>query len=144
MKNPVSTVGSAIPTATAAQKRSVAAWVRPVARIGFASKAVVYMTIGFLALMLALGKGGKATDTRGAIDALEQLPGGTPLLAIIALGMAGYALWRLLQGAMDLEEKGKDAKGIAVRIGYIASGLAYASLALYTLKEVFGSASNGE
>jgi hypothetical protein len=143
MKDPLSTVGSGIPTASREQKRSAAAWVRPVARIGFASKAAVYMTIGFLALMMALGNGGKATDAHGAIDALERLPAGTPLLAFIALGMAGYALWRFLQAIMDLEEKGKDAKGIAIRAGYFGSGVAYASLALYTLKETFGTAREG-
>ena len=116
MTDPISAVGSAVPTATTQQKRSAAAWVEPVARIGFASIAIVYMTIGFLALLLAVGKGGEAIDQRGAIDALEGIPGGTVLLAIIALGMAGYALWRFLQGAMDLEEKGKDAKGLALRI----------------------------
>ncbi len=144
MKNPISAAGSAIPKATTQQKRSAAAWVTPVARIGFASIAVVYMTIGFLALLLAVGKGGQAIDQRGAIDVLEGLPGGKVLLAVIALGMAGYALWRLLQGTMDLEEKGRDGKGMAVRIGYVASGVAYASLALYTLKEVVGSASEGD
>ena len=141
MTNPISAVGSAIPTATTQQKRSAAAWVTPVARLGFASIAVVYMTIGILALLLAVGEGGDAIDQRGAINVLEGLPGGTVLLAIMALGMAGYALWRLLQGTMDLEEKGKDAKGMAIRIGYMASGVAYAALAVHTVKEVMGSAS---
>jgi hypothetical protein len=144
MQDPITAVGSAIPTATPQQKRSAAAWVTPVARIGFASIAVVYMTIGFLALLLAVGKGGRAIDQRGAIDTLEGLPGGKALLAIIALGMAGYAVWRLLQGTMDLEEKGKDAKGMAIRIGYIASGVAYASLAIYPMKGVLGRASQGD
>ena len=144
MTDPISAAGSAIPTATPQQKRSAAAWVEPVARIGFGSIAIVYMTIGFLALLLAVGKGGQATDQRGAIDALEGLPAGKVLLTIIALGMAGYALWRFLQGTMDLEDKGKDAKAMAIRIGYIASGVAYTSLAFYTLKEVLGSASNRE
>jgi hypothetical protein len=141
MTNPISAASSAVPTATTQQKRSAAAWVEPVARIGFASIAVVYMTIGFLALLLAVGRGGQATDQRGAIDMLEGVPGGKVLLAILALGMAGYALWRFLQGVMDLEEKGNDAKALAIRIGFIASGVAYTSLALYTLKELLGSAS---
>ncbi|HUR56571.1 MAG TPA: DUF1206 domain-containing protein [Opitutaceae bacterium] len=144
MKNPTSAAGSAIPKATTQQKRSAAAWVTPVARIGFASIAVVYLTIGILALLFAAGEGGDAIDQRGAIDVLEGLPGGTVLLAIIALGMAGYALWRLLQGTMDLQEKGTDAKGIAIRIGYIASGVAYASLAVHTAKELVGSAGDGD
>ncbi len=144
MQDPITAVGAAIPTATPQQKRSAAAWVTPVARIGFASIAVVYMTIGFLALLLAVGKGGDAVDQRGAIDTLERLPGGKVLLLVIALGMAGYALWRVLQGAMDLEEKGKKAKGIALRIGYIASGVAYASLAVYTLRVFGGGGSQGD
>lgn len=102
------------------------------------------MTIGVLALLFAVGEGGAATDQRGAINVLEGLPGGTVLLAIIAVGMAGYALWRLLQATMDLEEKGNEAKGIAIRIGYLASGGAYALLAVSTLKQVVGSASHGD
>ncbi len=144
MHIPFSAAGSAIPAPTIQQKRSAAAWVAPVARIGFASIAVVYMTIGFLALLFAVGEGGEALDQRGAIDALEGLPGGKVLLPVIALGMAGYAVWRLLQGIMDLEEKGKNAKGVAIRIGYLASGLAYASLALYTLRGVMGRARDGD
>ena len=143
MQDPITAVGSAIPTATTEQKRSAAAWVMPVARIGFGSIALVYMTIGFLALLLAVGKGGDAIDQRGAINALEGLPGGKILLAVLALGMAGYALWRLLQGTMDLQEKGKDAKGMAIRLGYIASGVAYAALAVYTVREMAGSAGGG-
>ena len=143
MNNPISAASSALPTATTEQKRSVAAWVTPVARIGFASIAVVYMTIGVLALLFAAGEGGDAIDQRGAINVLEGLPGGKLLLAVIALGMAGYALWRLLQGAMDLQEKGGDARGMAIRLGYVASGVAYAALAVHTLKELTGSPGNG-
>jgi hypothetical protein len=129
--------------ATTEQKRSAARWVRPVARIGFASKAAVYVTIGVLAMMLALGKGNATTDTRGAIHFLEQLPFGSPMLAFIALGMVGYALWRVLQGLLDLDDKGRDLKGRAVRFGFVCSGLVYASLALYTVRDLFGSASRG-
>jgi hypothetical protein len=141
MNNPISAAGAAIPTATPQQKRSAAAWVNPVARLGFASIALVYMTIGILALLLAVGKGGDAIDQRGAINVLEGLPGGTVLLAAMALGMIGYALWRLLQGTLDLEDKGSDAKGLAIRIGYIASGVAYVALATHTAKEVVGTTS---
>ena len=143
MNDPIAAACSAIPTASTGQKRSAAAWVTPVARIGFASIALVYMTIGFLALLLAVGQGGDAIDQRGAIDALEGLPGGKVLLAVLALGMAGYALWRLLQGFMDLQEKGKKPKGLAIRLGYIASGVAYVSLAVYTAKEMAGRPGRG-
>lgn len=144
MNNPISAAGAAIPAATTQQKRSAAAWVTPVARIGFASIALVYMTIGFLALLLAAGKGGQAIDQRGAIDALQRLPGGAVLLAALALGMAGYALWRLLQAILDLQEKGRKPKGIAIRLGYMASGVAYASLGVYTLKVLLGRGSQGD
>ena len=144
MNNPLPAVGAAIPAASPEQKRTAAAWVTPVARVGFASIALVYMTIGFLALLLAVGKGGQATDQRGAIDALQRLPGGTVLLAVIAFGMAGYALWRLLQAILDLQEKGPKPKGIAIRIGYLASGVAYAWLAVYTLQVMLGRGSQGD
>lgn len=129
---------AALLNTTAQQKRRVAAWVGPVARIGFASIAVVYMTIGFLALLLALGKGGQAIDQRGAMDAVQRLPAGNVILVGLASGMAGYACWRLLQGFMDLQEKGTKPKALLLRLGYIGSGVAYAFLGVSALKIVFG------
>ncbi len=45
------------------------------------------------------------------------------LLALVAIGLIGYVIWRFVQAIKDPENKGNDAKGLAVRIGYAVKGL---------------------
>jgi uncharacterized protein DUF1206 len=64
------------------------------ARAGFVSRGLIYGIIGILAIKLALGAGGKATNQQGALKAIAQQPFGEFLLILVAIGLAGYALWR--------------------------------------------------
>ena len=52
------------------------------ARFGIAARGVVYIVIGVLAVKLALGDGGKATDQQGALATIAKQPAGTILLAV--------------------------------------------------------------
>lgn len=104
------------------------------ARFGYASKGVVYGTVGFLALSLALGAGGTTTDTKGALLRLQDLPGGTALLWLLVVGLVGYALWQLLRAVLDPEHQGTEAKGVVKRVGYAVSGAAYLTLAVFSAR----------
>ncbi|ELS04251.1 protein of unknown function (DUF1206) [Xenococcus sp. PCC 7305] len=99
------------------------------ARFGYAAKGFVYGAIGILALLAAFSVGGKTTDTTGALHAIAAQPFGQILLALIALGLVGYVIWRFIQAVNDPRDKGTDAKGILTRLGYIFSGIAYAGVA---------------
>ena len=70
------------------------------ARAGLVARGAVYFVIGLLALELALGVGGKATDQEGAMKAIAAQPFGKVLLVLLAIGLAGYALWRLTRAAV--------------------------------------------
>src|SRR5215210_5934662 len=70
------------------------------ARAGLAARGVVYAVIGVLAIKLALGDGGKTTNQRGALKTIAEQPFGTALLILVAIGLAGYALWRLVRAAI--------------------------------------------
>jgi hypothetical protein len=109
------------------------------ARFGYAAKGIVYITIGVLAAYAAFTTGGRTTDTRGALEEILSQPYGKYLLGAIAIGLAGYALWRFVQAVKDTENKGSGAKGIAVRIGYAVIGVIYAGLAFSALQLVLGS-----
>lgn len=102
------------------------------ARVGYASKGVVYFTVGFLALGVALGRGGRTTDTRGALSQLQDLPGGSALLFVLAVGLVGYALWQLIRAALDPERQGTAAKGLVKRAGYLLSAGVNLTLAVFT------------
>ena len=127
-------------------EKSAGPWITLLARFGYAAKGVVYITIGVLAAYAAFTSGGRTTDTRGALEEILSKPFGKYLLGAIAIGLAGYALWRFVQAVKDTENKGSGAKGIAVRIGYIAIAIIYIGLAFSAVQLVLGSggASKGD
>jgi hypothetical protein len=98
------------------------------ARIGFAARGLVYIVIGWLALDVAL-HGGETTDNQGALGTLADAPMGHILLAVCALGFAGYAVWRLTEAITDPENRGHSLKGKFERLGYAVSGIAHIMLA---------------
>ncbi|GGK96933.1 DUF1206 domain-containing protein [Deinococcus radiotolerans] len=111
-----------------------APWLETLARAGYASKGVVYGTVGLLALSVALGRGGATTDTKGALLRLQDLPAGNVLMWLLTLGLIGYALWQLIRAALDPEGQGHEAKGIVKRAGYTLSGFANLALAFFTAR----------
>lgn len=120
-------------------------WFERLARLGYVSKGIVYFIIGLLAAQVALGIGGKTTDSQGALQTIVTQPFGKFLLAIVTLGMVGYALWRWIEAIFDPAHKGQrtDAKQIGKRLGYAASGAAYAGLALTAIKLIAGTGGGG-
>jgi hypothetical protein len=115
-------------------------------RVGYVAKGLVYAIVGVLAAQAAFGAGGATTDTQGALRTLVNQPFGTFLLALVALGLVGYALWRFVAAAFDPDGKGTDAKGMATRAGYVLSGVAYLGLALAAAQLALGNggASGGD
>jgi hypothetical protein len=109
-------------------------WIERIARFGYAAKGAVYIVVGALATMAAFGMGGETTDTRGALQAIEQQPFGKFVLGTVAFGLVGYVIWRWIQAVADTDGKGSGLKGISIRIGYMGSGLVYAGLALTAAK----------
>lgn len=109
--------------------RQAGPWVEKAARVGYAAKGIVYIVIGFLAVEAAMSHGGQLTNSKGALASISQQPFGQFLLGLVGIGLAGYALWRFVEAGIDAENKGNDAKGIATRIGYVLSGIAYGVLA---------------
>ena len=109
--------------------REVKPWIEVFARVGFAAKGVLYMTIGGLAAAAALGMGGKANpDSRNALQKLFEAPFGRVLVGVIALGLLGYAAWRVIEGITNPQCK-TGAKGAAYRVGSIARGVIHLVLA---------------
>lgn len=110
------------------------------ARLGLVSRGVVYAIIGVLAVKLAVGSGGRATDQQGALREIADRPFGRTLLVLVALGLAGYAVWRLVRAALGHgPEQADDVKD---RAAGLASGIAYAVLCGVAVKIVTGSTSS--
>ena len=124
--------------------RRLSPWVERLARVGYAAKGLVYLLVGGLAARAALGAGGRTTDSGGALQSLGSGAGGKLLLALVAAGLLGYALWRVIAAATDAEAKGDDAKGLAQRLAGAGRGLLYVGLAVQALRLLRGgSAAEG-
>ncbi len=116
-------------------------WFERLARLGYASKGIVYFIVGFLAAQAVFSTGSKTTDTSGALSAIVNQPFGKFLLFLVTIGIIGYFLLLMVQTILDPEHQGQkiEAKRIAQRIGYALSALAYAGLALTAVKLIMGS-----
>jgi hypothetical protein len=114
-----------------------------IARIGYAARGVVYATIGFLALLVAVGRGGDVIGPRGAIRELAAQPAGAVVAVALAMGLAAYALWRLLQGIRDVNGHGTTVKGLCVRSGMVGSAFIHLGWAILALGLAIGHDGSG-
>jgi hypothetical protein len=123
--------------------REVAPWIAVLARLGYAAKALLYATVGILAAQAALGSGGTTTDTGGALRTVLRAPLGDAMLLVIAVGLAAYALWRVIDAITDAEGRGRDLKGILRRVGSAFRGLVHGALAVGAFRLATGSGQGG-
>jgi hypothetical protein len=79
------------------------------ARAGFLSRGLIYAIIGVLALKLALGDGGKTTNQQGAQRTVARQPFGKVLLVLVAAGLAGYSIWRLVRAGLGHGAEARDS-----------------------------------
>ena len=102
-------------------------WAAPVMRVGYAGRGVVYLAVAGLSLW-AISRGGQAQGTQSALQTLETSGWGKAVLALIALGLAAYAAWRVIDAWFDLEAYGTEAKGIVARAGMVVTGLVHLAI----------------
>lgn len=108
------------------------------------AKGVVYILIGILAVQAALSPAEGADGSGGALLMLLRQPFGRVMLALVALGLAGYVIWRLVQATLDPEYKGHDAKGVITRAGYLISAFLYGGVAVEAVRLLRGSGGGGD
>lgn len=102
--------------------------IEPLARLGYASKALIYVIVGGLAAAAAANRGGRVTDTSGALRVILSQPFGQAILIVLAVGLCGYAAWRVLDALADPDRRGAGFGGLVVRIGNVIRGAIYGAL----------------
>lgn len=107
------------------------------AKIGYASRGIIYLIVGTLALLAALGPGGEKTDSRGALQEVLYAPGGWILVGLIAIGLLGYCAWRGVQSVLDADDHGSSAKAVFVRAGLLISAVSHFLLAVWAANAVY-------
>lgn len=112
------------------------------ARLGLSARAAVYLLMGALAVAVALGRSTSDTDQRGALTEVSRHQGGKVLLLVMAVGFAGYALWRYSEAAVGVAGEGR---GAGPRLKSLVRGLIYTSFAVTTVLVLTASgASTGQ
>ena len=95
---------------------------RALVRLGFAATGVLYLVLGITAARLALGGAvDPAAGLDGALRGLLVWPHGRAVVAAIGAGLAGFALWHLLEAR-------RRRTGMLARLGHLGSAVGYAAL----------------
>ena len=72
------------------------------ARAGLTARGVIYLLIGWVAVLVALGQSSREADQRGALELLAGKSYGLVSLWLLGVGFAAYALWRLSEAAFGV------------------------------------------
>ena len=107
-------------------------------RLGFVIRGIIYFVPGVFALEWALGRARQPMSQSSAIDVIGRQPMGRALLVVVAVGLAGYAIWGFVRAVYDPLRRGHSSVGLALRIGYAASAVAYLGLLAATVALLTG------
>jgi Domain of Unknown Function (DUF1206) len=109
---------------------------RVVARAGLTARGIIYLLIGWIAVLVALGRSSREADQQGALQLLASKPYGSVSLWLLGIGFAAYALWRLSEAAYGVTGEGK---AFRPRLDSLSVAVIYAGLAFLTLAMIAGS-----
>ena len=110
-------------------------------RFGIATKGFVYVLLGGLTVLAAVGMGGNKSGSGDALGFLAGSVFGKMVLIVTTLGLIAYVFWRFYQTFVDPENKGTGKKGLARRIGYFSSGIIYSFLIITAVEILLGTGS---
>lgn len=112
-------------------------------RLGYAARGLIYVTVGVLAVMAALGQSeGSTTGAGGAAGTLRQMPLGQPLLIVIGIGLIGYAIWRFVQAGSHQGEAAGHSTG--KRVVHALDGLLHVAISFTVFSVAAGGRSSGD
>jgi hypothetical protein len=128
---------TAIPRAQSqARRASATPAAHALARAGLTARGIIYILIGWIAVLIAIGHGSHEADQRGALQLLAGKPYGTVSLWLLGIGFAAYALWRLSEAAFGVTG---DRNGAGPRLKSAARAVIYAGFAYLTLQVISGA-----
>jgi Domain of Unknown Function (DUF1206) len=106
-------------------------WFQRFARVGLTTRAIIYFLLAYIAADILFRHSSPAEASgSGALSEVGRQPAGRLLLGALAIGLAGYALWRVAQGLSRGSQKDGDqreAKALSTlqRAGWICTAIVY-------------------
>lgn len=128
--------------AKAAQRSRPFRWA---VRAGFVTRSVTYGVVGAIALALAVGAGAApaAPNQQGALALIAKAPLGRVAVAVAAVGLLAYALWKLSQAVFGRGPEGGGDSGAKDRIANAAGAIVYLAFFAVAVRILFGDSSSG-
>ena len=111
-------------------------------RVGFLGFGITHLLVAWIAVQLTFGRAPAEGDQIGAFQLLREGPLGTPLLTVVAIGLAAMAFWQVLEagfGHLDV----KDAERVGERIASAGRAVAYAFFSYSAVKVLTAPNSTG-
>jgi hypothetical protein len=109
------------------------------ARAGLSARGIIYILIGWVAILVAIGNSNQHADQQGALQLLARQPFGLVLLWLLGIGFAGYSLWRLSEAAFGVTVDGHKT---GPRLKSLGRAIIYAGLSALTFQVIAGSSGN--
>jgi hypothetical protein len=109
---------------------------RFLARAGLTARGVIYILVGWVALLVALGQSSREADQQGALQMLAGKSYGLVSLWLLGIGFAGYALWRLSEATFGVTG---EPPGAGPRLKSLARVVIYAGLSYLTFTVITGT-----
>jgi hypothetical protein len=106
------------------------------AKGGLASRGLMYILIGIIAVQIGLGSSHQQADRDGAVRLVAQTPFGAVVLWLLVIGFAGMTLWRLSEGIWGAS--GSDGRKVSKRVANLARAVFYAVVTYGILKFALG------
>ena len=73
-------------------------------RAGLITRGLLHLVVGYLAIRVAMGEGGRRADKTGALTTLVRQPFGRAVVLVLAIGFLGYAVWRFVEAWQNPED----------------------------------------
>ena len=96
------------------------------------------MAVIIVELVRTRGTEDDQASNTGALEKVVEQPFGRVLLTIVAIGVAGYALWRFAEAWLNRDDKAID------RVANVARGLVYVGLLVTSIRILTHSRSSGQ
>jgi hypothetical protein len=107
------------------------------ARAGLTARGVIYILVGWVAVLVALGHSSREADQTGALQLLASKSYGLVSLWLLGIGFAAYALWRLSEAAFGVTG---ERPGAGPRLKSLGRAIIYAGLSYLTFTVIVGKA----